>query len=109
MKRRYSIISWLKNVSIAKKLYFKVGIMALLIGLELFTLIFALNTLSSVRAYVGGEGLWSKAQKDAIFHLYKYGIDHNDADYRLFKEHMKVPLGDSKARKQMLSVNPDIE
>ena len=26
----------------------------------------SLETLSSVRAYVGGEGLWSKGQKDAI-------------------------------------------
>jgi two-component system, sensor histidine kinase len=60
---------WFKNISIAPKLYFTVGIMALLIGLELFVLLFSLNTLSSLRAYVGGEGLWSKAQKDATFHL----------------------------------------
>jgi two-component system, sensor histidine kinase len=99
MKKRYSIFRWLKDVSIAKKLYFTVGIMALLIGIELFTLIFALNTLSSVRAYVGGEGLWSKAQKDALFHLYKYGIDHNEADYLAFKEYMKVPIGDGKGKK----------
>jgi PAS domain S-box-containing protein len=109
MKRRYSFINWLKNISIAKKLYFTVGIMALLIGIELFTLIFALNTLSSVRAYVGGEGLWSKAQKDAIFHLYQYGTAHNERDYLLFRERMKVPLGDSKARAQMLGANPDLE
>ena len=60
---------WFKNVSIARKLYFTVGTMALLIGVELFVLLFSLNTLSSLRAYVGGEGLWSKAQKDAVFHL----------------------------------------
>lgn len=109
MKRRYSPISWLKNVSIAKKLYFTVGIMALLIGIELFTLIFALNTLSSVRAYVGGEGLWSKGQKDAILHLCKYGISYNEKDYLLFREHMKVPLGDSKARAEMMREHPDLQ
>ncbi len=63
-----------RNVSIARKLYFTVGAMALLIGVELFVLLFCLNTLSSLRAYVGGEGLWSKAQKDAVFHLYKYAF-----------------------------------
>lgn len=105
MKKNYSLSKWLKNVSIAKKLYFTVGIMALLIGLELFTLIFALNTLSSVRAYVGGEGLWSKAQKDALFYLYKYGVGRNETDYRLFKDFMRVPLGDGKARKEMQKPN----
>ena len=51
---------WFKDISIAKKLYFTVGIMALLIAIELIVLFFSINTLSSVRAYVGGEGLWSK-------------------------------------------------
>lgn len=83
--------------------------MALLIGLELCILIFALNTLSSVRAYVGGEGLWSKAQKDALFHLYKYGVGRNEIDYRLFKDFMRVPLGDGKARKEMQKPNPNME
>jgi hypothetical protein len=55
--RCFFLFRWFKNVSIAKKLYFTVGIMALLIGVELFALFFSLNTLSSVRAYVGGEGL----------------------------------------------------
>jgi PAS domain S-box-containing protein len=107
--KSYSLFKWLKNVSIAKKLYFTVGIMALLIGLELCTLIFALNTLSSVRAYVGGEGLWSKAQKDALFHLYKYGVGRNETDYRLFKDFMRVPLGDGKARREMQKPHPDME
>ena len=39
---------------------------------ELFVLLFSLNTLSSLRAYVGGEGLWSKAQKDAVYYLNRY-------------------------------------
>jgi hypothetical protein len=33
---------------------------------------FSFGLLSSVRAYVGGESLWSKAQKDAVYHLQKY-------------------------------------
>jgi hypothetical protein len=65
--------------------------MALLVGAELFALVFSLNTLSSVRAYVGGEGLWSKAQKDAVFHLYKYGASHDHKDYLHFIEFMNVP------------------
>jgi len=37
---KISVFKWYKDVSIAKKLYFTVGIMALLIAIELFVLIF---------------------------------------------------------------------
>jgi two-component system, sensor histidine kinase len=104
---KLSPLQWFKNISIAKKLYFTVGIMALLIGIELFTLFFSINTLSSVRAYVGGEGLWSKSQKDAIYHLTRYAALHHKEDYDQFREYMKVPLGDSKARKEMSKPDPD--
>jgi diguanylate cyclase (GGDEF)-like protein/PAS domain S-box-containing protein len=107
--RRFLLFRWFNDVSIAKKLYFTVGIMALLIGVELFALFFCLNTLSSVRAYVGGEGLWSKAQKDAVFHLYKYGVSRNEEDYQLFLDFMKVPIGDGKARKELMKAIPDPE
>lgn len=107
MKR--SVFKWFKNVSIAKKLYFTVGIMALLIALELGVLVFSINTLSSVRAYVGGEGLWSKAQKDAIYQLMRYGITHNEADYLKFREFMKVSEGDHKARLELSKEKPDWE
>ena len=92
-----------RDVSIARKLYFTVGTMALLIGVELFVLLFCLNTLSSLRAYVGGEGLWSKAQKDAVFHLYKYGVSHTDKDYELFERFMRIPAGDAKTRRELLA------
>jgi hypothetical protein len=55
-----------KNFSISAKLYFVVGIMALLIVMELLTLKFSINKLSAVRAFVGGEGSWSKAKKNAV-------------------------------------------
>ena len=97
--KRFLLFRWFNDVSIAKKLYFTVGTMALLIGVELFALFFCLNTLSSVRAYVGGEGLWSKAQKDAVFHLYKYGVSRNEVDYRSFLKFMNVPIGDGKSAK----------
>jgi hypothetical protein len=103
------ILQWFKDVSIAKKLYFTVSIMALLIGAELFALYFSLNTLSAVRAYVGGEGLWSKAQKDAVLHLYKYGVSGDHEDYLLFRAFMQVPLGDGKARQELQSTSPDME
>jgi signal transduction histidine kinase len=104
-----SLYRWFKDIPIARKLHFTVGTMALLIGVELFVLLFSLATLSSLRAYVAGEGLWSKAQKDAVFHLYRYGVSRTDRDYRLFEQFMLVPMGDAKARQQLLMDHPDME
>ena len=108
MENGFSLYRWFRDVSIARKLYFTVGTMALLIGVELFVLLFSLNTLSSLRAYVGGEGLWSKAQKDAVFHLYRYGVARTEQDYRLFEQFMRVPLGDAKTRLELLKATPNI-
>src|SRR6185436_14147296 len=103
------MINRLRNVSIAKKLYFTMGIMALLIAMELFTLWFALNSLSAVRGYVGGEGLWSKAQKDAVYQLRIYGRSHDESDFIKFRDFMKVPLGDHKTLMELLKENPDLD
>lgn len=104
-----SIGRWFRNVSIAKKLYFTVGIMALLIAFELGALVFSINTLSSVRAYVNGEGLWSKAQKDAMYQLLKYGRTRNEADYQQFNEFMKVPMGDHIALVELSKREPNLQ
>ncbi|MEO6722128.1 MAG: ATP-binding protein [Ferruginibacter sp.] len=99
----------LKDISITKKLYFIVGAMAILIVVELFVLWFSIHTLSSVRAFVGAEGLWSKAQKDANYQLQKYYSTHNEEDYKAFQKYMEVPLGDHVTRLELLKENPDME
>lgn len=75
--------------------------MALLIMVELWALAFSLDTLSAIRGYVNGEALWSKSQKDAMYHLARYGKTHSDADYFKFRDYMKVPAGDRKALVEM--------
>jgi signal transduction histidine kinase len=99
----------LKDISISKKLYFIVGTMAILIIIELFTLWFAIHTLSSVRALVGAEGLWSKAQKDATYQLGKYYNSRKEKDYQVFQSFLAVPLGDHKTRLELLKEEPDMK
>ncbi len=106
--KNYSNSGWFKNISISKKLYFAIGVMALLIAIELLTLLFSINTLSSVRAFVGAEGLWSKGQKDAVYNLRKYARSGHEEDYEAFRYYMKVPLGDRKTRIEMGKSNPNI-
>ena len=64
--------------------------------------------LSSVRAYVGGEGLWSKAQKEAVYYLNRYADTRSEADYRQYLEAIAVPLGDRKAREELEKPRPDL-
>ncbi|ASD64863.1 response regulator [Bdellovibrio bacteriovorus] len=96
-----------KYLSVANKLYIVIGVMALLIALELFTLYFAMNSLSSVRAFVAGESMWSKGQKDAVITLHKYARTRDPQFYTVFQENVRVPLGDSKARNALEQVPPD--
>lgn len=82
-------------------------VMTLLIAIELLVLGLATSSLTDVRAYVSGEGQWSKSQKDAVYHLQKYGQSHNQADYEAIHKRMKVILGDKKARIELEKKNPD--
>jgi len=65
--------------------------------------------LSSARAYVGGESLWSKAQKDAVFHLQKYAIGRDPMELREFRLNLAIPMGDREARLEMNESTPDID
>jgi diguanylate cyclase (GGDEF)-like protein len=81
-------------------------------AIVLFLLIlanFSLGLLSSARAYVGGESLWSKAQKDAVFHLQKYAVGRDPEELRQFHANLAVPLGDHEARVEMDKPNPDLQ
>lgn len=91
-----------KDLSVSKKLYAVVGFMAFLVALELVTLLFAMNTLSTLRAFVGGEGTWSKAQKNGIHSLYLYILTQEPTYYADFSRHLQVNLGDRQARLELM-------
>ncbi|KJC61551.1 hypothetical protein UP10_06660 [Bradyrhizobium sp. LTSPM299] len=58
----------------------------------------SLQVMSAVRAYVAGESLWSKGQKDAIHDLQIY-VSTGAPDYlRKFDAAIAVPLADRVAR-----------
>lgn len=101
--------TWWRDLSVSKKLYVVVGIMALLVTTELFTLLFAMDALSASRAFVGGEGLWSKAQKNAVHNLEKYAISRDEKFYQEFLENLKIPLGDRQARMEMANPNMNMQ
>jgi len=69
--------------------------------------IFAITIVSGVRAYVAGEGLYAKYQKDAVFYLRRYVQTADEPDYKKFSEAILVPLGDGNARRALDKHSPD--
>jgi diguanylate cyclase (GGDEF)-like protein/PAS domain S-box-containing protein len=81
--------------------------LVLTMSLMLLLSVASISVLSSVRAYVNGEGLWSKAERQAIAELRKYSVSHEEVDFRRFQGQLAVPLGDRVARLELLRATPD--
>lgn len=101
--------TWWNNISVAKRLYTVVGVMAMLIATELFILSFAMKTLSAVRAFVGAESIWSKAQKNAALEFGRYKNTHDEKHYKKFLASFAIPDADHRARMELEKKNPDYE
>ncbi|MDO9270009.1 MAG: sensor domain-containing diguanylate cyclase [Methylobacter sp.] len=67
------------------------------------------NIFDGVRSYVRGEGLWAKAQKDAVFYLGSYSYNHSETDYNAYLDALKVISGDKNARLALLESPPNYE
>ncbi|WP_339543781.1 EAL domain-containing protein [Pseudomonas sp. RA_35y_Pfl2_P32] len=69
----------------------------------------SLYTLSAVRGYVGGESLWSKSQKDAIYYLNLYVDNRDESIFRKYQQAMTVPEGGHELRVALDREPPDLE
>ena len=63
--------------------------------------------LAAVRAYVGGESLWSKAQNHAVDGLLRYARDGDERVYGAALAELRVNLGDQRARLELDKPDPD--
>ncbi|MFK3799380.1 EAL domain-containing protein [Pseudomonas sp. NPDC088444] len=68
----------------------------------------SLYMMSAVRSYVGGESLWSKGQKDAIYYLNLYANSRSEIDYLKYQQAIAIPKGDHDLREAMDQPVPDI-
>src|SRR5689334_4793151 len=67
----------------------------------------SLSVMSALRAYVGGESAWSKAQKSAVDALDRYVRTRDDADFTAYRTAMTVVFGDREARLDLEADEPD--
>jgi diguanylate cyclase (GGDEF)-like protein/PAS domain S-box-containing protein len=64
--------------------------------------------MSAVRSYVGGESLWSKGQKDAIYYLNLYANSRDEINYMKYQQAIAIPQGGHDLRVAMDQPVPDI-
>lgn len=98
----------IKEQTVQNKLNIIIGLVILVLLFGLLNFWFGMRVMSGIRAYVGGEGLWSKAQKSAIINLERYAASRDESNYRSFQASIKVQLGDKQARLEMNKENPDM-
>lgn len=93
--------SWLGRTRIGSKLVAIVAVFVIVICAVTGLFVMAYNISVGVRAYVGGEGMWSKGQKDAVYSLSRYLGTGDERDYRDYQAAIALPLGDRAARLEM--------
>lgn len=106
--QNYFSFESLKKRTVQNKFNIIIGLIILILLFGMVNFWFSMKIMSSIRSYVGGEGLWSKAQKEAANNLVKYSYSHNEADYKSYQNFIKVPMGDKQARLEMNKTHPDL-
>ena len=74
---------------------------AVVIAVLLVLCIGGYQLLSAVRAYVGGESLWSKSRSTAVAQLRVYALTASPQAFGRFQTALDVPLGDREAREAL--------
>jgi two-component system, cell cycle sensor histidine kinase and response regulator CckA len=98
-----------RRLPVSRKLMMIVGVFVAIVICVFYLGVLRSDILSGVRAYVGGEGLWSKAEKRAALSLTDYAASHSESDYQQYLAEIAVPIGDKQARLQLQSPSPDME
>jgi PAS domain S-box-containing protein len=93
---------------VARRVALIVLLFVAIVGCLLLLVAAQMDILSAIRAYVGGEGLWSKGQKDAVQHLVRYAETHDEEQYLRYRRAIAVPLGDRQARLELEKPSPDM-
>jgi len=87
-----------------------IAISLVFVVLALFFIVtthYGTKTLSAVRAYVGAEGQWTKAQKEATSLLLQYSIKEHPKLYRQFQKELELHKAFKTTRQTLISDNPD--
>ena len=81
----------------------------LIVLILLASTVLSLEIMSSVRAYVGGESMWAKGQKEAHIALTSYIHSQSNSDFQTFLKAITIPKADNIARHELDKAEPNLE
>lgn len=97
----------LRDLSIGAKLSGMVAMFLVSVMGTLIIVALSFSMSSGVRAYVSAESQWSKGQKDAVYALNRYLQTGDRRSWNDFQKAIAVPLGDRRARLDLLKPKYD--
>lgn len=107
--KRRRLRTWFRDLRLSRKLLIVILVHLLHASVLLGVTAYGMKAISASRAYVEGEGLWGKAEKEGIIQLTAYVQNGDEAHYQAFLAEMNVTLGDHRARLEMDKANPDMQ
>src|SRR5260370_41870641 len=95
------------RLPIARKLLIIVGVFVAIVICVFYLGVLRSDILSAVRAYVGGEGLWSTGENRGTPRLTDSAASHTQSDHPPNHAEIAAPTRDTKARHQRQGCPPD--
>src|SRR3989442_1146383 len=77
--RRRGVRTWFRDLRVSRKLLVVIMVHLLHASVLLVVTAYGMKALSASRAYVEGEGLWSKAEKEGTLHLIAYAASGDES------------------------------
>ncbi len=98
------VIQWF---AMSKRMLLIVSPFLAIVAVLVWLAIVSIDILAAGRAYVEGESLWSKNQKEAVFHLLRFAETSSESNFVGYRKAIMVPLGFRKARLELEKSKPN--
>ena len=89
------VIQWFV---VSKRMLLIVSPFLAIVAVLVWLAIVSMDILAAGRAYVEGESLWSKNQKEAVFHLLRFAETGSESHFLSYRKALMVPMGFRKAK-----------
>ena len=106
-----ALMTWYAKVmgwfAMSKRMLLIVSPFLAIVAVLVWLAIASIDILTAGRAYVEGESLWSKNQKEAVFHLLRFAETRSESEFLSYRQAIRVPLGFQRARFELEKSTPD--
>ena len=109
MGRQNPLTRWLRQLPLGGKFSVIVALILVVLSVELGNFYLSMKITSGIRAWVAGNGQWTKAQKRQSIALRRYATSLDAADYAAITTTIGPCLGDRNARTEMEKPDVDYE